>query len=656
MEAPICRTCRSALSAEVERCGRCGDDPRPRCPRCSHRCPLDANFCPRCGARLRDPTEADRRRPFGELDGRERKLVTVLFADLVNSTSLADLLDAESYHLAITSLFRPIAAALRAHGAYVEKYVGDSVMAVFGAPTTREDDAERAIRASLTLHELAGGATPVDAGGSGISLRLRIGINSGLVIAGPVGEGRQSDYGVLGEVVNLAARLQAAAEPGQTVIGETTRALIGNTFACRSLPPLVVHGKARPVQAFVLHEPAEGPGLSGDGVVIRESELAELLDAARRLAGGERLTVAIAGEAGAGKTFLLDALRRRLGNGARWLSVACWGGPPDRPFAALGASLREHWLLSFRPTRRADVGGIASPLDTCRALAARVGLGSDPLSIAVLDEVCGFGAGLSEQLDRLEGGERRRMARDVVETVIEELLAAPTILVVDGAQWLEEECLDLLRDCFSLRDPPTPRGLLVAHRGPWPLSWEPDVRITLPPLSDDAAARLAESIPGLPMVRDEAMALGRLAGGNPRLVVELARAGRYQPLADDGPIPPSIQAPLLAALDRLPETARKVALAAAIIGSEVRREELRALVHGGDADLDRTLRILQERGILEPVVQLGRLRFRIPLLPRVAEASLLRDERRDLHRAFADWLEAHRPDEAERIAFHRSRL
>jgi class 3 adenylate cyclase len=258
----------------------------------------------------------------------ERRQLTVMFCDLVGSTALAARLDPEELRGVIAAYQQSVAAAVRRFDGLVAKYMGDGVLVYFGYPRAHEDDAERAVRAGLDIVAAIGrldapaipGTPALGGRPSGDQLQVRIGIATGLVVVGDlVGEGEAQERGVVGETPNLAARLQALAEPGSVVIARATRRLIGNRFRLRALGRHEVKGLAEPVEAWAVEgvsasegrfEAVRSGGLTG--FVGREHELGLLLERWNLAQDGEGQVVLLSGEPGIGKSRILSELRGRL--------------------------------------------------------------------------------------------------------------------------------------------------------------------------------------------------------------------------------------------------------------------------------------------------------------------------------------------------------
>src|SRR5690349_20167517 len=260
------------------------------CPTCGAVAPDDARFCPSCGHALTVRSD-------------ERRVVTVLFADLVGFTSLSETADPEAIKNLVDECFERLVAEIDSFGGKVDKIVGDAIVALFGAPVAHEDDAERAVRAALRMHEtLALHATE-----SGVDVRMRIGVNTGEVLVGALRAG--GDYTAMGDVVNTASRLQTASEPGQVLVGPATHAATRETIAYDHLGPLQARGRDEPVEAYAAIEAPAPPGYRPNRLrtplVGRDTELALLRHAIQAAVERERAQlVLLVGEAGVGKSRL----------------------------------------------------------------------------------------------------------------------------------------------------------------------------------------------------------------------------------------------------------------------------------------------------------------------------------------------------------------
>src|SRR5262245_748824 len=329
-----CPHCEFEVATDFQFCPKCGNKLSRDCSQCGYVCPLEFRYCPKCGTAILQETattpqpsaHADRSttqqgalpaaRPTPIIAEAERRPVTVLFADVVGFTSLAERLDPEELRSLMMGCFQALAEEIRHYDGFIEKFIGDAILAVFGAPVAHEDDPDRAVRAALgmeaRLQQLRTDMKDVAVG----ALAMRIGINTGLVVAGTVGEGK--DYGVVGDTVNIAARLQQVGAPGQVTISEDTYRLVRKSFDCRSLGPISLKGKTEPLQTFEVIGPRKerASALEAEArrtpFIGREEELTQLIELFARARKGRAQVVSLTGEAGIGKSRLLAEFLRRL--------------------------------------------------------------------------------------------------------------------------------------------------------------------------------------------------------------------------------------------------------------------------------------------------------------------------------------------------------
>jgi class 3 adenylate cyclase/tetratricopeptide (TPR) repeat protein len=597
------------------------------CPRCGSETANDARFCSSCGA------------PLEPLQDAERKLATIVFADLVGSTELAAGRDPEDLRRRLAPFFDLARSTLTEHGGTIEKYIGDAVMAVFGVPVAHGDDPDRAVAAGLEL------SARIASTGDGLA--VRIGIETGEVLA--LDGGR--DLSVTGDAVNAAARLQAAAAPGEVLVGERT-ARSSRTAKLEAHDAVEAKGFPGPLAAFRALAVSSAAPLSASPFVGREDDL-ELLRIAYRRAVGQRTPelVTVTGEAGIGKTRLANELFTELAGGSDPPRVLLGRNPPygrGIAFWALGEILRE----AACSTSEASVEQVRAALT--ERLAA---LGADDARelAATLAVALGGAGGNGDGADI--GDALKRAWRRLVA-----LLAAegPLVIGIDDAHWADEAFLDLVEDvALGLDEAPTlilctSRPELVERRPGFGRTAPNVTRIELRPLPAQAATELSVAL--LPeRLRTLAARVAEASGGNPFFAEEVACRILEDPGAALTDLPETVQAATAARLDRLPPAEKRVIQHAAVLGPGFRAEALADLLGeppGAALDALVAKALVQERLVEGP----GRYAFRHMLIRDVAYASLPRQTRAALHERAAALLartgERH-SELVELIAFHR---
>ncbi len=576
--------------------------------------PDGARFCPSCG------------RPLAVGDTAERKLATVLFADLAGSTELAASMDAETLRSLLGDVYDQLSRAAEAYGGTVEKFIGDAVMAVFGVPIAHEDDPERAVRTAIVMRSrlmwvAERRETP---------LTLRIGINTGLVATGTI-PGR--DFLVTGEAVSLAARLQQAAEPGEILLGERTfRAVepLARTVAPRSLR---VKGRAGPITAYAVERMAPAGSYrrrrrAFGPFVGREAELTLLRSLVERAVEHARPhLITIVGEPGIGKSRLLEEavveLRRSDEPPAVWVG-RCLPYGEAGPYAPLRDVLLRAAAVRTEDTPDEAVGRVTGYLH------ALVPDASDEWIDELLRTVSNRRRANREpdELERDPQGGHDAWRQLLVAMAGRE----PTLLVIEDAHWAEPALLELVSAvirtearvplvvlCLA-RD-----ELLVQHPG-WGSGMRDETTVTLSALGGDDMRRLATALGG-----DEDGGV-MLAGGNPFFLEEiLAMTGE-----GGERVPETVQGVIAARIDLLPADAKQLLQRASVVGRRFTQAQL-AILAGGP-ELGRTLRRLVERGLLYTEPGGGQV-FKHALIRDVAYESIPRKERARLHLALACALE-----------------
>lgn len=600
------------------------------CPACSHAVQTDANFCSRCGQRLQ----------AGAVDAAmgDRRVVTVLFADVSGFTAMSEQLDPEAVTEIINQCFAALTAPIYRYGGVVDKYIGDAIMAIFGAPIAHEDDPDRAVSAAMAMQEAAAAFAADLEARMGFGLKVRIGLNTGLVVAGEVGGAHKRDYTVMGDAVNLAQRLEAAAEPGTTLVSQQTYRLTSHAFDYRALSPIALKGKRDRVPAFELigrHAPGGIRRLALQ-TVGRERELAVLRDHWHAAQGGVPQWVTLLGEAGVGKTHLVDAFLKEAAPGARVLSGRGVSYHQDRSFE-LVRQLLEAWL---------GLAPGSHPTELARALDAQLSPleGTSDEDAALLALMWGVSAAEAP----LKGVPDQLRIAAAVSASIRALLAAsrqqPLLLVVEDVQWADAASLEWLEALAKALAGATGQIMLLAQARPGtrlPEDASPPgldrSLLSVRPLGEAEAQRLATSLAserGALRPEEVAAAVVR-SEGNPMVLKELVRSMIEGADLEAG-LSPSLKALVAARLDRVPAAERELLEVASVIGRVFDPELLTAVA--GTQQLEAILLSLTEREWIRPAEPAG-YAFSQAIVHEVVYYGMLQRKRRDLHRRVAQHLE-----------------
>lgn len=599
--------------------------------------PPQARFCLACGVAVSTAASPE-----------ERKLATVLFADLVGSTELGGSQDPERTRSMLERFYEAMAAEIAGAGGTVEKFVGDAVMAVFGAPVAQEDHAERALHAALAMRrrlvELFEGR-----------LQLRIGVNSGEVV---VGAAREGSSFVTGDTVNVCARLEQNVTPGDILVGERTVALVRGAFEFEEPLRIEAKGKRdgvvcrRLIRALTLTRPRGVGGLRRT-LVGRDTEI-ELLEATYRRVAHEREPhlVTIMGDAGVGKSRLVRELWDRL------------GGEPVEPLRRTGRCLSyghaiTYWAMGEILKEHLGILESDPPESVWSKLRPR--------------EILGLALGLEAQGELHPLAAREKLHDAWIEFLQDLVAERPVVVLIEDIHWAEDPLLDLLeRTGREVQGPllllGTARPELLDARPTWGGGRRNASLLWLQPLSESEAGRLfddalAEALPlelrrlvveraeGNPLFVEEL--IGTLVDrGNLKRVGESWQATRLQSSMD---IPDSVQAVLAARIDMLPSLEKAALQAAAVVGRAFWIGPVRRLV-GGEPDFG----LLEERDFIRRrpgSSMVGEQEYAIKhaLTREVAYASLPKARRARLHAGFAAWLEhagGGRAENAALLAHH----
>jgi class 3 adenylate cyclase/tetratricopeptide (TPR) repeat protein len=604
------------------------------CPRCGERNPEAARFCAACGSSLPPP-------PAVPLE--TRKTVTVLFCDVTGSTALGERQDPEQVRRVLSRYYEVSRDILQRHGGTVEKFMGDAVMAVFGAPVLHEDDALRALRAAAELRDAIAVLNEDLDAVYGVQIAVRIGVNSGEVIAGDTIRGHSF---AAGDAVNVAQRLESVADAGEILFGDATHRLARDAIRSEQLGPLTLRGKEEQVEAHRLLEVL--PGVLShtrrfdSPMVGRDRELQSLADAFERAAAERSCHIfTVLGDAGVGKSRLVRESLSQIGDQARVLVGTCL------PY---GEGITFWPALEVVKQGTGIVDG-DSPADALAKIRRTLG---DEASATLAAERVAALVGLEETGDTAEQGFWG--FRKLVEALARE---RPTVVVFDDVNWGEPHFLDLIEHLAeSVRAVPLivvcmARPDLLELRPSWGGGKRNATSIFLEPLSEDESRELLANLVEVEIGEDVIARIQRRAEGNPLFVEEMVSMlidGGY--LGEDGedrglaeiPVPASIQVLLASRLDQLSVGERRAIERAAVEGNVFHSGAVEAL-----SDDDEHERVgdcfdaLVRKELIVPYeasfAGVDGFRFRHVLIRDAAYEAVPKQIRADLHERCAAWLE-----------------
>jgi class 3 adenylate cyclase len=615
-------------------CGSCGRPLLLICPSCGTPCSLDFRFCGTCGADL-SPVPPTAR------SGEERRVVTVLFADLVGFTSRAERLDPEDVRAILDPYYACLRDAIQSFGGQVEKYVGDAVMGVFGAPTAHGDDPERAVRAALRIQVAL---AEMNAADPRRDLQVRIAVNTGEAIVALGAKTWAGEAMVAGDVVNTAARLQTSAPVNSVLVGEETYRATRFTVEYEAVDPLPLKGKQALAPAWLAISAANSPGeraVKSASLVGRQEELSALGTRFDHVIGrGHTHLATVFGLPGVGKTRLATEFAA---------IVASKGGRTIRgrslPYGESGAySAFAQQIKQVAEILDSDPAEVA--IEKIRRATASL-LGAQDVDEVASPVAILLGVGPAESVT-----DRHSLffaARRFVEGLTAE---QPTVLLFEDLQWADPSLLDLVEHLASrIRDAPLmllalARPDFLGERPNWGARLPAYLALPLEPLNQEESAELARRLLARSAPEAEAATAVQLAAtgeGNPLFIEELAASLSERTTATAQELPTSIRGIVAARLDALPAAERSALLAASIVGKVFWSSALARL---GDLDdrLGEALDLLEWRDMIrrEPVSRIRgheQFRFKHMVIKDVAYASLPRARRREGHAIVAQFLE-----------------
>ncbi|HEY2965156.1 MAG TPA: adenylate/guanylate cyclase domain-containing protein, partial [Actinomycetota bacterium] len=657
------------------------------CPECANPNPDGARFCLNCGARLERASSMGRETrlesylPKGMLAkleaaraGRsmrgERRIVTMLFCDVVGSTAMAEKLDPEEWTEIMNGAYENLIAPVYRYEGTLARLMGDAIFAFFGAPIAHEDDPQRAVAAGVEIVEGIRAYRERMKADHDLDLNVRVGINTGPVVVGEVGSDLRLEYTAMGDAVNVAARMEQTAEPGTVQITAETQRLVAPYFEIASRGAVEVKGKAEPVQVYrvVARNARLGPMFRGRvaPLVGREREMTELRRAIDETLDGRGQVVSLIAEAGLGKSRLIEEVQDHWDRhrpqtqddvwhlSRMWQYWQCVSYDTARPYAQYRRNV-------------ARIAGVhdTDPPEVVRTKLARIiqdsGEWLEP-HMRVWRSL--FGVGEPGE-DLLEGEEFKRAITDLVVGSTRFFGSEPRLLVFEDLHWCDEAYMDLLIETAKLVDE-LPCLFLVSfrpdRRAPsWRLKqWleteypHRSAEIVLSPLTDEESGVLIDEL--LPE-RDHSDAVRtqiiERTEGNPLFVEELAAAVIEQGSdpENDLTIPTTLQALITARLDTLDDATRRTLQLASVIGRSFPEPVLRAVTAGGD-DLDQHLRTLERAGLITETARIPQREyaFHHSLTQESTYSTILLRTRRALHRQVGEVFEELYSDRIEEFA------
>jgi len=628
-----CSKCETEGISGKRFCAECGSPLLNHCSNCNSDNPPDAKFCADCGNPLNTPgspsVSATSAVLAQEVAG-ERRHLTILFCDLVGSTTLAAQLDPEEWRATVAGYQDAAAEAITRFGGEVERYIGDGIMAFFGYPTAHDNDAERAARAGLAILDAI---AQLDEQPTHTKLSVRIGIDSGRVVVG-AGGGKEVD--AFGDAANIAARVRAAAEPGTLMISDATQRLVSGLFIVEDRGAQALKGIARPVRLFHVIRPSGMHGrfeamIAAGGLtpfVGREEELRSLQSRWERVLEGEGQVALISGEAGIGKSRLVQRFHEQIaGTPHTWIETGAGAFFQNTPFHPISEMLRQF------------LGDAAAP-DQIAALAPRLtAVGLEPTEALPLIAPL-LNLPLPPEYPPLASSpeqQRRRLLATLVEWVLGSARVQPLVSVIEDLHWIDPSTLELI-ELLVEQGVTAPLLLLYTARPEFRVPWATrahHTQITLSRLSARHVRTMVGEVAAQKALSDATIAtVVERTSGVPLFVEELTRAVLE---SGDGKlsgreIPATLHDSLMARLDRL-GPAKEVIQVGAVLGSDFSYELLHAIHPIADADLQRALRSLTDAELLyiRGIAPEATYRFKHALIRDAAYEALLKSRRKELH-------------------------
>ncbi|MEE8424104.1 MAG: adenylate/guanylate cyclase domain-containing protein, partial [Thermodesulfobacteriota bacterium] len=668
-----CPKCQFENREGAKFCKKCGAKLEVVCPSCGYHYKQDSIFCDQCGQRLKEVVETEKTAPRAE---GERKHVTVLFSDLSGYTTMSEKLDPEEVKEVTSRIFGDISKVIDKYAGFVEKFVGDAVMAIFGVPKAHEDDPIRAIKAAREIHKLVTAISPEIEKLIGQPISMHTGINTGIVVTGEV-DMEKGTHGLAGDAINLAFRLSSIANSGEILVGPDTYRQAEGHFVFETLEPTTVKGKARPVQVYRILDTKERPvtihrttGLRAD-LVGRKVEMSQLGEALERLREGKGSVISICGDAGTGKSRLVEEFKATLDLAEiQWIEGCAYAYAQNIPYFQLIDLLNRVFEIKEgdppEKVREKVESGIEDLVERREGIVPYVG------SLYALT--------YPEAEDVSPEFWKSRL-QDAIQTIFSALAQkSHTIFFLEDLHWADSAYLELLRHCLlEIRHPAI---VLCVYRPTISLFTSQQLfaiskfyhEIRLHDLSPSEAHDMVESLLKTDTIPYELQQfVQKKVEGNPFYLEEVINSFiESKALVCDNntwkltrqiselEISSTIHGVISARLDRLEKETKRILQEASVIGRAFLFEILKRVTEL-EQDIDRCLRSLEQRDLirarsLQPDLEYI---FKHALTQEVVYNGLLKKERKEIHERIGRVMEhlfQNRLSELyETLAYHFSR-
>ncbi|MCG8616123.1 MAG: AAA family ATPase, partial [Desulfobacterales bacterium] len=694
-----CTNCQSENREGVKFCEECGTHMAVECPACRTRIPLAAKFCGECGNKLPVNTDAapdtdletviDYNRPDSytpkfmaekilttrsSIVG-ERKLVTVFFCDVTGFTSLSEQLDPEAVHQIMDGCFKILMEEIHRYEGTINQFTGDGVMALFGAPLAHEDHAQRACSAALGVQAALVDYSRQVKNEFGVAFKMRIGLNSGPVVVGAIGDDLRMDYTAVGDTTNLAARMESLAEPGTVQLSESTYRQVRTYFDCESLGKVEVKGKKAPQPVFRLMgksdvtsrlQASEAKGFVE--YIGREQEMADLVKSFHRVRQGRGQVVGVVGEAGIGKSRFVFETQKGFDPDIRILETRCLQYNANIPFVPVLDLVTDLFNM-----------GKGEPE---AVLQDKLNQGLKDLDPELLALTPAFRQLLSlpcddPDWDRLSPQEKREKIFEGLSQLFLRLSRnGPMVIIADDIQWMDKTSEAFFHHLIG-RMPDASLLLVLLYRQEYEHGWGGKpiyIQIAIPPLTGEESSRFIRAALNADEVCPdiEELIVSRTSG-NPLFMEELCATliddktitfddGGWE-LHEDADIthvPDTLQGIIAGRMDRLGENTKTTMQMASVIGRTFGFRLLRELTGMGDAVKTylgklQNLEFISEKNLFPELEYI----FKNIITQEVAYSSLLNNRRREIHAKIGLAIEEMYPDQLdafyEILAFHFSK-